>query len=63
MVFTFVGGAIAWQSKRKSLVALSSMEAEYVAVALIAKEGLWIKKILEELDTINISGVNISCDN
>ena len=63
MVFTFAGGAIAWRSKRQSSVALSSTEAEYVAAALTAKEGLWIKTILEELDIINISGVNIYCDN
>jgi hypothetical protein len=63
MVFTFAGGAIAWRSKRQSSVALSSTEAEYVAVALTTKEGLWIKTILEELGIINISRVNIYCDN
>ena len=50
MVFTFAGGAIAWRTKRQSSVALSSTEAEYIVAALIAKEGFWIKKIIEELD-------------
>ena len=55
MVFTFVGDAITWRSKRQTLVALSSTEAEYVAAALTAKERIWIKTIIEELDIFKLS--------
>mgnify|MGYP000385546506 FL=1 len=63
MVFTFAGGAIAWRTKRQASVALSSTEAEYIAAALTAKEGLWIKTIIEELDILKLNEVKVFCDN
>ena len=63
MVFIFGGAAIAWKSKCQVFVALSSTEVEYVAVALMAKEGLWIKTIIEELDIFKLTEMNIFCDN
>ena len=59
----FAEGAIAWRSKRQTSVALSSTEAEYVAATLTAKEGLWIKTIIQELDIFNLSEMKIYCDN
>ena len=63
MVFTFAGGAIAWRTKRQSSVALSSTEAEYIVAALTAKEGLWIKTIIEELDIFELKEMTVFCDN
>ena len=63
MVFTFAGGAIAWRTKRKSSVALSSTEAEYIAATLTVKEGLWIKTIIEELDIFELKEIAVFCDN
>ncbi|MCO5574355.1 hypothetical protein L7F22_028138 [Adiantum nelumboides] len=48
-VFVLAGGAISWQSRKQSTVALSSTEAEYVAAAMAAKEGIWLQRLLEEL--------------
>ncbi|KAH7351683.1 hypothetical protein KP509_19G009700 [Ceratopteris richardii] len=48
-VFTLAGGAISWFSKKQTTVALSSTEAEFVALALTTKEGLWIQALLQEL--------------
>ena len=45
----FAGGAISWQSKLQKCVALSTTEAEYIAVTEACKEVLWMKKLLEEL--------------
>ena len=42
-------GAIAWWSKNQTTIALSKIEAEYVAIALAGKEWIQIKMILEEL--------------
>ena len=63
MVFTFAGGAITWRTKRQSSIALSSTEAEYIVVALTAKEGLWIKTIIEELDIFELKEMTVFCDN
>lgn len=38
-------GAISWQSKRQSVVALSTSEAEYVALSMAAQEAAWLQKL------------------
>ena len=43
------GAAVTWQSKKQESVTLSSVEVEFVAVALAAKEGLWLQTVLKEL--------------
>ena len=44
------GGAVSWQSKLQKCVALSTTEAEYIAVTEAGKEMLWMKRFLQELD-------------
>jgi hypothetical protein len=48
-VFTMNGGPISWKSKKQPIVALSSMEAEYIALSEAAKEALWLKKLKDDL--------------
>ena len=36
------GGPISWQSKRQSVVAQSSTEAEYITMLELVKEGAWL---------------------
>ena len=49
-VFKICGGAITWKSRKQSSVALSSTEAEYVGYSEAAKEAIWLRKILMEID-------------
>lgn len=58
-IFLLSGAPISWCSKRKSVMALSTFEAEYIAVchAHAACQALWISALLEEwkvLDKISI---------
>ena len=62
-VYTLAGAAISWKSKKQTTVALSSTEAEYVAAALAAKEGIWIKAMLEEFKLFAIPTMALFCDN
>jgi hypothetical protein len=46
-------GAIAWRSQRQVTVALSTMEAEYMALTEATKELIWIRTFLSELGYSN----------
>ncbi|KAH9682249.1 hypothetical protein KPL71_027276 [Citrus sinensis] len=48
-VFTLAGAAVSWVSKLQTVVALSTTEAEYMAVTQACKEAIWIQRLLEEL--------------
>ena len=48
-VFLLAGGAISWLSKKQAVVALSTSEAEYVALSLAAQEAAWLQKMLTDL--------------
>ena len=47
--FFVCGGLVTWKSKRQALVTLSTAEAEYVALSEAAKEAIWIKRLITEL--------------
>ena len=48
-IFMLNGGPVSWASKRQSVVALSSTEAEYIALTQAAKEATWFRLLLTEL--------------
>lgn len=47
-LFTLAGGAITWGSIRQRTVALSTTEAEYMAVCEAVKEAIWLKQLLHD---------------
>ena len=49
IVFTSGGGAISWRSKKQTLVALSTTEAEYIALAHAGADARWLRNIYLEL--------------
>ena len=54
---------IIWNSMKQKTVALSSAEAEYMAISAVCQEVKWIQQLLCELQyDINLP-VNIHCDN
>lgn len=61
---TFVwGNLVTWRSKKQSVVARSSAEAEFRAIALGICEGIWLKRVLEEIGVHSILPVKMYCDN
>ena len=50
--FTLGGGAIIWRSVKQTCVADSTMEAEYVAACEAAKEAVWLREFLKELEVV-----------
>lgn len=55
--------AISWISKRQPIVALSTTEAEYIALSSTVREILWIKQLNEELRKSVEKPIVIFCDN
>ncbi len=52
--YQLAGAAVSWVSQRQPVVALSSTEAEYVALSSAAQQAVWIRRLLGEL------GVDVS---
>ena len=48
-VFQINGAAIRWRSKKQSCVAISTVEAEYVALASAAQEAIWMRQLLTDV--------------
>ncbi|KAF2346518.1 Reverse transcriptase RNA-dependent DNA polymerase [Trinorchestia longiramus] len=48
--FTLSTSVITWRSVKQSCVALSTAEAEYVALAGAAQEAIWLKQLLDDLE-------------
>ena len=50
-------------NKKQSIVALSSIEVEYVTVTSAGTQVLWLRKFLEEIGEKQIQPTVIYCDN
>ncbi|KAG2758708.1 Retrovirus-related Pol polyprotein from transposon TNT 1-94 [Phytophthora cactorum] len=62
--FMMNGGCISWRSKKQRTVALSSTEAEYMALSEATQEAVWLKVFLCELgEMANDEAVKIYEDN
>lgn len=60
--FTTLGGCISWKSNLQKVVALSSIEAEYIVATEAIKEALWLKGFAPELK-FNSKDITVHCDN
>ncbi|KAJ3529254.1 hypothetical protein NM688_g7878 [Phlebia brevispora] len=47
--FLFAGDAITWSSKKQPTVALSTMEAEYLALSHASREAIWLRSLFHGL--------------
>jgi hypothetical protein len=45
------GGAISWKSKLQTVVALSTTTSEYMAINHAGREGVWLFRLLQELNS------------
>jgi hypothetical protein len=57
------GAPVAWASRKQSLIALSTAEAEYIALTAVAREVLYLCSLLTELYEEVTLPIPIYCDN
>jgi hypothetical protein len=62
-VFQIDGGTISWSCQKQLLVALSSTEAEFIALTHASKEALWLRHFISEVFQPLNSAVKIHSDN
>ena len=48
------GAAVSWKSRKQTCVALSTAEAEYIALASATQEATWMRQLLEDLQNRQI---------
>jgi hypothetical protein len=60
-LFNIGSGAISWQSKRQSIVALSTCEAEFMGQTQATKEAIWLRRLLNELNVSQGRAASIIC--
>ena len=54
---------ISWFSIKQSSVALSTAEAEYIAVCSASCEAIWLQKLMSGLFNLELDTTVILCDN
>ncbi|WVZ16658.1 hypothetical protein V8G54_009640 [Vigna mungo] len=64
-VYLLAGGGISWKSEKQSVIATSTMEAEFVACFEAIVHALWLRNFVSRLDIIDSIArpIRIYCDN
>jgi hypothetical protein len=52
-----------WNSKKQLAVAHSMAEAEYITIYVAAKQLIWLRKMLSDLDCNQQNLIELFCDN
>lgn len=62
-IFFFNQAPVSWSSKKQSIIALSSCEAEYVAGCHAICQGVWLNEVLKHLKIRTESSIELRMDN
>ena len=64
-IFIMAGGAVSWISVKQTLIATSTMEAEFVSCFEATSQGVWLKSFISGLRVMNSISrpLRIFCDN
>nr|GEV54353.1 retrotransposon protein, putative, Ty1-copia subclass [Tanacetum cinerariifolium] len=60
--FLVHGCVVSWKAMLQHVMALSTTEAEYMALTEAVKEAIWLRGLLEELG-VELNRVTVNCDN
>ena len=64
-VFLMAGGAVSWKSVKQTLVASSTMEAEFVACYEASNQAIWLRNFVSGLQLVDLveRPLQLYCDN
>jgi hypothetical protein len=62
-IFKLGGVSVCWKSKRQPTVALSTSEAEYMALSSAAQMAIWLRRLLSDLSFVQTKATVIFEDN
>lgn len=64
-VFMLAGGAISWKSVKQTLIATSTMEAEFIACFEASQHGVWLRNFIQGLQIVDSieRPLKLYCDN
>ncbi|RVW20450.1 Retrovirus-related Pol polyprotein from transposon TNT 1-94 [Vitis vinifera] len=64
-IFMLAGGAVSWKSVKQTLVASSTMEAEFIACYEASNHGIWLRNFVTQLRIVDgiEKPLRINCDN
>ena len=62
-IFLLCGGAISWKSQKQKCVALSTAEAEYIAMSTATQEAIWLRQLIAEISNSSKSPTLMFEDN
>ena len=54
---------MSWKSRKQGCVALSTADAEYVSLSAAVQEALWMKELIRDLGTGEMTAIEIMEDN
>lgn len=61
-IFKLGSGAVSWASKRQPTIALSTTEAEYIAMSAATQEAIWLRQFYRQFRR-EVPPTIINCDN
>ena len=62
-LFCMAGAPVSWRSRKQTVTASSSCEAEYVASCTATKEAVWLSRLVADMHGTSAKRVIISLDN
>ena len=62
-LFVCNGGVVSWKSSKQTVIADSTMEAEYIAASEAAKKAFWYKKFATEIRVMPLDAIPLYYDN
>ena len=60
-VSNLFGGSVSWMRKRQSVVALSTIEVEYMSATHASKEAVWLQRLCSSMGLVQ-KAIRIDCD-